>query len=244
MTIYPAIDLRGGNVVRLRQGRTDEQTIYSRDPVGVALRWETEGAQWLHIVDLDGALDEASTSNALALSRIRLAVRTPIQFGGGLRDLPALKRAFDVGVDRIVIGTMAVEHPELFSQVFREYDCERVVLALDSIDGRVATRGWRHASRANQVSFGQRIREMGVRRAIVTDISRDGMLTGIDAEKLTSVARETGLSVIASGGIAGLDDLKTLRRLENEGIEGAVVGQALYAGRITLRDAIQVTSAR
>jgi phosphoribosylformimino-5-aminoimidazole carboxamide ribotide isomerase len=239
MTIFPAIDLRAGCVVRLRQGRASEQVTYSDDPAAVAARWQAEGAAWLHVVDLDAALSDSRQTNASALRRIRAAVRVPIQFGGGLRDVPSVARAFDLGVDRVVIGTMAIEKPQLLAEVVTQFGGDKILVAMDTLDGRMALRGWQALSNVDGVEFGNRMRVIGIQRAVVTDISRDGMLTGTDAYKLLAVARETGLSVIASGGIAALDDLRALARFESDGIEGAIVGQALYSGALSLSEAIR-----
>lgn len=241
MTILPAIDLRGGRVVRLKQGKSSEETAYSDDPAGIALRWQREGASWLHVVDLDAALGEANARNAAALLDIRAAVGIPIQFGGGLRDPASVARAFQAGMDRVVIGTMAIEQPEMLGEILTQFGTDRIAVAMDSRGGRIATRGWQFGSDSDQLEFGRKMRELGIVRAIVTDIARDGMMAGIDATALAAIARDTGLHVIASGGIAGLDDLARLRRYEHDGIEGAILGQALYSGRLTIREAIQAT---
>jgi phosphoribosylformimino-5-aminoimidazole carboxamide ribotide isomerase len=239
MTIFPAIDLRAGRVVRLRQGRKSEQVTYSNDPVQVAVRWQSEGAKWLHVVDLDAALGEPEPANSKALKQIRAAVCVPIQFGGGLRDLSHIGQAFDVGVDRVVIGTMAIENPQLLAEVVNKFGGEMVAVAIDTLDGRVAVRGWQAISNMAGVEFGKRMRGMGIQRSIVTDISRDGMMAGIDADNLATVARETGLNVIASGGIAALHDLRMVARHETDGVEGVIVGQALYTGALSLTEAIR-----
>jgi phosphoribosylformimino-5-aminoimidazole carboxamide ribotide isomerase len=239
MIIYPAIDLRGGQVVRLRQGRADEQVTYSDDPAAVAARWQAEGATWLHVVDLDGALGEQERPNAVALARIRAAVKISVQFGGGLRDMESIARAFEVGVNRVVIGTMAVENEEALAAVVRRFGGERIVAAMDTQEGRLATHGWRTLTNLDAFDFGKRMRELGIHLALVTDIARDGMLTGVDADSLSHLARETGLRVIASGGIATLDDLVTLAQHQSDGIEGAIVGRALYSGVLNLGDAIR-----
>ncbi len=241
MIIFPAIDLRGGRVVRLRRGSPSDETVYSNDPAGVARQWQSEGAQWLHVVDLDRALGEPGPQNDRAVNEIRSAVRIPIQLGGGVRDADSVKRAFFAGANRIVIGTMAVEDPGLLEEVLVRFGADRIVVALDTRAGRVATRGWREVSNLDAIDLGKKLHALGVQRALVTDIARDGMLSGVDAPALARLARETGLRVIASGGIASLDDLRALRQHENEGIEGAIAGQALYTGAFSLRDALNLT---
>lgn len=236
MIIYPAIDLRSGRVVRLRQGRASEQTVYSDDPASMAVHWQNEGAQWLHVVDLDRALDDPTQPNARALKEIRAAVSIPIQFGGGLRDIESITRAFELGINRAVIGTLAVENPQLLAEVIARFGAEKIAVGLDAREGKVATHGWRQLSNLNVLDFGKQLCALGVERAIVTDIARDGMLSGIDAIALAHIARETGLRVIASGGIATQEDVRALCEFEKDGIEGAIVGQALYTGAFSLRE--------
>ncbi len=241
MIIFPAIDLRSGRLVRLRQGSPGDETVYSNDPAGIARQWQAEGAQWLHVVDLDRALGEPVAQNDRAVDAIRSAVRIPIQLGGGVRDAESVKRAFYAGANRIVVGTMAVEDPGLLEEVLARFGADRVVVALDTQAGRVATRGWRELSNLDAIDLGKKLRALGVQRALVTDIARDGMLSGVDAAALARLARETGLRVIASGGVASLDELCALQQYENEGIEGAIVGQALYTGAFSLREALNLT---
>lgn len=239
MIIFPAIDLRAGQVVRLRQGRPEEQITYSNNPTDVAVRWQSEGAEWLHIVDLDSALDDPQPINMLALREILRAVSIPIQFGGGMRDRAGINRGFEAGVARIVVATMAVEEPEKIIEIVDEFGSDRIVLGLDMKDGRAASRGWKQITGLQGVELGKMMFGLGIRRAVVTDISRDGMLSGIDAGKLANAARETGLKVIASGGVSSLQDLRNLAKFESAGIEGAIIGQALYSGELSMGEAIR-----
>ncbi|MBI4673748.1 MAG: 1-(5-phosphoribosyl)-5-[(5-phosphoribosylamino)methylideneamino]imidazole-4-carboxamide isomerase [Chloroflexi bacterium] len=241
-TIYPAIDLRGGRVVRLKQGRAESEIAYSDDPAATARRWEREGAMWLHVVNLDGAFGENNVLNTVALKNILAAVQIPVQFGGGLRDVDAMRRALDLGVKRVILGTVAIEHPDIVRQAIDAFGAERVALAIDAREGIVATRGWVQGSGIQALEFGKQMRALGIPRAIVTDIARDGMLRGIDAAAMAEFARVTGLRVIASGGVASLDDIKNLRRVEATGVEGLIVGQALYTGAVELREAMAVIS--
>lgn len=239
-TIYPAIDLRGGRVVRLRQGRAEDEISYSDNPAEIARRWEREGATWLHVVNLDGAFGESSALNSNALKQILAAVKIPVQFGGGLRDLESMRRAFDLDVQRLILGTVALEQPDVVKQALAEFGAERVALAIDARDGIVATRGWVQGSGVRATEFGKQMRALGVTRVIVTDIARDGMLQGIDAAAMADFARATGLRVIASGGVASLNDIRNLAQLNAAGIEGVIVGQALYTGAVRLEEAIAV----
>ncbi len=239
-TIYPAIDLRGGRVVRLIQGRAENEIVYGADPSEMARRWEGEGGAWLHVVNLDGAFGDADNLNADALKNILAAVEIPVQFGGGLRDLGAMRRALDLGVARVIVGTVAIETPESVADAVHEFGTEKIVIAVDARDGVVATRGWVEGSGMDAREFGKKMRAFGAGRAIVTDIARDGMLSGIDAAAMADFARATDLQVIASGGVASLEDVRSLLRVEAIGVEGVIVGQALYQGAFSLRGAIQV----
>lgn len=241
MIIWPALDLRGGRVVRLVQGRAEAETVYSERPAEVAHNWQAQGAQWLHVVDLDRALGDQASPNRAALETILQAVTIPIQFGGGLRDEASILRALDLGVRRVVVGTLAVEHPDEFAAVVARVGAERLVVAADVRQGRVATRGWQALSELDLVTFGRNMRALGLAHALVTDIARDGMLSGVDAEALARAARDTGLLVIASGGVATLDDVRALARCTDRGIEGAIIGQALYTGAFSLSDALAIS---
>ncbi len=245
MIVYPAIDLRQGKVVRLQQGRPDAQTIFSTDPVKTAERWIQQGAQWLHVVNLDGAFAGAGpegrseTPNLKALRHILDAVEVPVQFGGGLRDFEAIEEVFDLGVARAVLGTVALTNPSVLELALHKYGPESVAVGIDAQGGRVATHGWQQLSDVDAVELGRRMRTMGVMLVVYTDISRDGMLTGVNVEATARLAEETGLRVIASGGVASLRDIEALRARESAGIDGVIIGQALYTGAIDLRQAIR-----
>lgn len=239
-TIFPAIDLRGGRVVRLKQGRVENETVYFDDPARAAQQWIEQGAEWLHIVNLDGAFGEDSALNLDALKKILVRAEIPIQFGGGLRDLDAVRRAFALGVSRVILGTVALEYPELAAQAIAEFGADRIALAIDARAGIVAARGWVQGSGMDAKQFGMQMRALGITRAIVTDIARDGMMRGIDANAMADFVRATDLRVIASGGAASLDDVRNLLRVQAIGVEGVIIGQALYAGAVRLERARQV----
>lgn len=247
MIIYPAIDIRAGRVVRLRQGDPAHQTIYADDPVEVACRCRDEGAQWLHVVNLDGAFSGAAPGMEV-LTRLAM-LGLPVQFGGGLRSLDDAQRALEAGASRVVLGTLAVEQPEQAGEAVSRFGKEAVAVALDARDGLVATRGWQARSAWRPADLGQRLAVLGVRHVLYTDISRDGELGGVNVEATAALARETGLAVIASGGIASLDDIRALKAASaltsGQGcIAGAVIGQALYTGAIALPEAIRLASGR
>lgn len=240
MLIFPAIDLRHGRVVRLQQGRADAETKYSDDPAQIAARWQNEGAQWLHVVNLDGAFGEDTTANRRALEAILQTVSIPVQFGGGLRDWVSIEAAFAWGVARVVIGTAAIENPSLVTEALARFGAARIVVGIDARAGMVATRGWVAQSNMSATALAKQMRTRGIERIVYTDIARDGMLRGIDAKAIAEFARAVGVRVIASGGVASLEDILALRA--HPEIEGVIVGQALYLGTIDLRAAIRVAS--
>jgi phosphoribosylformimino-5-aminoimidazole carboxamide ribotide isomerase len=235
MIIYPAIDLRRGRCVRLRQGRADQETVFSDDPLAVAQHWVSEGAAWLHIVDLDAAMDEGPANATVVQDIVRVA-GVPVQFGGGLRSAEAIEAAFARGVRRVVIGTAAVSNAALVRQAIDRFGGDAVAVGIDSKAGKVAVRGWQETSEIDGVSLALQMNSLGVERIVFTDVSRDGMLEGPNLDALHKIAAESGLQVIASGGIARLTDLTALAAIP--GIDGAIIGQALYTGAFRLRDAL------
>ena len=250
MIIYPAIDLRQGRCVRLQQGRKDQETVYGEDPVLVARRWAEEGAEWLHVVNLDGAFQDqvaipdrltngALPPNLRALQAIATTAPLPIQFGGGLRSWTDIVRVFELGARRVILGTVALENPELLAQALAWYGAERMAVGLDARDGWIVTHGWLKTTTLQAWELGLRMREMGVGRVVHTDVARDGMLAGANVTASVELARRTGLRVIVSGGVATLEEIRQLREHVGEGIEGAIIGRALYTGDIRLADAIQ-----
>jgi len=236
MLAIPAIDLRGGMVVRLAQGDPTRQTAYSSDPVAVAKRWEDEGAPILHLVDLDGAFS-GRPQHLSVVAQVAGAVKVPVQLGGGLRTLAELEQAFGSGIERAVLGTAAIEDPEFLAQACRRFP-GRMVLGLDAKEGKVAVRGWGADTGIDATEVAARWAKLPLAAIIYTDIARDGMLAGPNLEALRRMARATPHPVIASGGIATLDDVKRLAVLEPSRIIGALIGKALYEGRFTLKEAI------
>lgn len=243
MIIFPAIDLRQGRCVRLRRGRPDAETLYSDDPVAVAERWMREGAQWLHVVNLDGAFGVSSPNLRIA-GQIAASVEVPLQFGGGLRTLADIEKALGLGITRVILGTVALHQPQLVAQAIERFGPERIMVSIDAQDGRVAARGWRELSDLKAVDLARRMRDIGVQRVVYTDISRDGMLTGVNVPATERLARESGLRVIAAGGVASLKDIQMLKAAEESGIEGVIIGQALYTGAISLPEALAVVEQR
>ncbi len=236
MEIIPAIDVKDGKCVRLLQGREDSEKVYAADPVGVAVRWSGEGARRLHLVNLDGAFGRESKTTEM-LRSIASLTGVKVQFGGGLRSREAIREAFDAGASSVVLGTVALEDGDLLAETLREYGPERVIVAIDALDGKVAKRGWKEVTRINVHEAARDLRAAGVREILYTNIGRDGMMNGPDLVTLRDLA-QTGLSVIASGGISSLLDVGALVAPGYEHITGAIIGKALYEGRIVLRAAI------
>ena len=233
--IYPAIDLRNGKVVRLAQGDLARTTIYADDPAATARKWKEAGAAWVHVVNLDGAFGEAAEANWRALKEIAKA-EIRIQFGGGLRDIESIRCAMRLGVARAVIGTAAVENPALVDVALAEFGPERVAVGVDAKDGRVRVKGWAEESAVTAVELAQRLKGQGIQTIIFTDVSRDGIGVGVNVEETASLAKESGLAVIASGGVAGIEDV---RRVRGAGLAGVIIGRALYEGEIDLAAALR-----
>ena len=236
-TLYPAVDLRQGQVVRLTQGDPDRQTVYAADPAAVARRWLREGACWLHVVNLDGAFGADDTANRVALRAIlRVAKRQGgrVQFGGGLHSLEAVARALDLGVARVVLGTLAARRPKAVAEALHRWGPERIAVGLDAREGRIQVSGWAETTDLDAVAFARRLAALGLHTVIFTDIHRDGLQTGLALEATVALQRASGLEVIASGGVASLEDLLAAQRA---GLAGAIVGRALYEGALSVAEA-------
>jgi phosphoribosylformimino-5-aminoimidazole carboxamide ribotide isomerase len=249
MQIFAAIDLKNGQCVRLRQGDPEAKTVYGDDPAAIAEKWADIGVDWLHVVNLDGAFGEPekSAKNIDALQAILDRVTTPVQFGGGLRSPEDIVRALDLGVSRVVIGSMAADRPRQMLDVLGQFGPEQIVLGLDVKDGKVATHGWRQLAETDALKLVQLIQTAGLTHVIYTDISRDGMLSGVNVEATVALARaghmadpERRFKVIASGGVAGIQDVRRVKAVEHEGVEGLIIGKALYTGAIDLAEAMQI----
>ncbi|MCJ7838267.1 MAG: 1-(5-phosphoribosyl)-5-[(5-phosphoribosylamino)methylideneamino]imidazole-4-carboxamide isomerase [Burkholderiales bacterium] len=236
--IYPAIDLRNGRVVRLAQGDPDRETEYDDQPLAVARRWQDAGATWLHVVNLDGAFGEGGRKNMAALARI-LTTGLSVQFGGGVRDLVTVRRVLNLGVARVVLGTVAVENPEVVATALADFGPERLAVGIDARDGYVHTRGWREAAPLKATELAQQWADMGGRWLVFTDIARDGVGSGVNVEATAALAQTTGLNVIASGGVASLDDVQ---RVRDAGLPGVIIGRALYEGQVDLVQAMRIAN--
>jgi phosphoribosylformimino-5-aminoimidazole carboxamide ribotide isomerase len=234
MIIYPAIDLRGGKVVRLKEGDPNQQTTYSDDPVATAQEWIDGGAGWIHMVNLDGAFATANDNGAILNAVSQLNAK--VQFGGGLRTMADIEQAIRRGASRVVLGTVAVKKPGIVRQAVTRFGAESVCVALDARDGLVTTHGWTEKTDMTPTELGQVMAQAGVRHALFTDVSRDGKLSGVNIEATVALGQETGLHVIASGGVSTLDEIRTLRVSGH--VAGAVIGMALYEGKLELNAAL------
>ncbi|MEW5960838.1 MAG: 1-(5-phosphoribosyl)-5-[(5-phosphoribosylamino)methylideneamino]imidazole-4-carboxamide isomerase [Chloroflexota bacterium] len=253
MHIFAAIDLKDGKCVRLTQGDPAAETVYGEDPAAVAETWTTIGVDWLHVVNLDGAFGDPARAarNIDALQAILDRVDAPVQFGGGLRSPEDIEQALDMGVSRVVIGSLAADRPRQMLDILGQFGPEQVALGLDVREGKVATHGWRQLAETDPIKLAQVIHTAGLAHVIYTDIARDGMLSGVNIEATVALARaghpgpdaRRRFRVIASGGVAGLEDVKRLKAVEHEGIEGVIIGKALYTGAVNLAEAMRVAHA-
>ncbi len=237
MIIIPAIDLRGGRCVRLTQGQASAETVYSENPVAVAKKWQAAGAEMLHIVNLDGAMNLDDGKNLRALDDILYAINLPIQFGGGVRSIADVQKLDDLGVTRIVVGTAAIENPMLLQNLLDEFG-STIVVGIDARNGMVALRGWQKTADITALDLAQKVADMGVERIVYTDIARDGMMSGINLEATREIAEVSGLKVTASGGVATLEDIYSVKELQEFGVDSLIIGKALYEGSFTLEDAL------
>ncbi len=237
MLIFPAIDLKEGQCVRLVQGRREDKTVYSNSPGEMARSWEQQGAQYLHVVDLDGAF-EGEPRNLQAIAEIAAAIKIPFQVGGGLRTRADVARLLELGASRVIIGTRAVHNPLFMQELLEEYGPERILLGIDAHDGMVAMEGWLEKSTLDAFKFGQTMGHLGVKTAVYTDIARDGLLQGPNLPAIEQMVRSSGLNIIASGGVSTVENITALKELEPLGLVGAIVGKALYEGKISLADAL------
>ncbi len=238
--IIPAIDLRGGKAVRLQRGAFETEARVAEDPVKVARKFQDEGATRLHVVDLDGAR-MGSPQNVPVIRQILRQVSIPVQVGGGLRTAELVERVVDLGADRVIVGTSAAIDAENAGEILARFG-EKVVIGADARDGFVAVQGWMQRTDEAVEAFGKRLVQMGARRFLFTDIARDGMLEGVNIEATRAFAEAVGVPVIASGGVAGPGDITALVPLQPSGVEGVIVGKALYAGALTLADALRLAA--
>jgi phosphoribosylformimino-5-aminoimidazole carboxamide ribotide isomerase len=237
MIIIPAVDIKDGKCVRLLQGRMEDATVYSGSPSEMALRWQREGASILHIVDLNGAFEGRGVNDS-AVREIVERVDMMTELGGGIRDMARIDSLLALGIGRVILGTVAVENPELVRAAIEKHGPEKIVAGIDAKNGIAATRGWAADGGRQAVDLGREMKALGVERVVYTDIARDGMLTGPNIPETERMARETGLRIIASGGVSSLGDILALKRIEESGVDSVITGKAIYEGKLDLREAI------
>jgi len=238
MLLIPAIDLREGKCVRLVEGKIENETVYSHEPVEQALKWQDKGAQMLHLVDLDGAF-AGRPKNLDVIKEIIRAVHIPVQMGGGIRTLETVGMLLETGVQRVILGSIAIYKPELVKEACRRFE-GRVVVGIDAKDGLVAIEGWESTVDKTIIELALEMKDAGVKRVIFTDTRRDGTLKGPNVESTRELAEKTGLKVVASGGVSSLDDIRKLKELEPVGVDSIILGKALYSGAIALEEALEL----
>jgi len=238
MLIIPAIDIKEGRCVRLTEGKFEDVEIFSDDPVAVAVKWANEGAMMLHIVDLDGAR-YGRLINICILKQIIREVDIPVQVGGGIRNYREVKNLIDLGASRVILGTILWKDKALAKKLFKDFS-EKVIAGIDARDGYVAIEGWQNVLSIDALNFAGEMEKLGTRRIIYTDIKRDGTLIGPNIDKIEKMVKNVNIPLICSGGIASLDDIKKLKRFETRGLEGVILGKALYKGIILLEEALKL----
>ena len=241
MKLFPAIDIRGGKCVRLLKGDFDQETVFSDSPADMAAQWESQGAEFLHLVDLDGAR-AGKPQNLETVKAILAKVKIPVELGGGIRTLEDITEVLGLGVRRVILGSVVVHDPALVKAACEQYG-DRVVVGIDAKDGMVAVEGWGQTSNLEAPVLGRMMAEAGVKTIIYTDISRDGTLGGVNVAATVEMAEKSGLEVVASGGIKDLEDIKALKEHEKSGVAGAILGKSLYMHTLDLKEALAVAGA-
>jgi len=239
MIIIPAVDIKAGRCVRLLQGREDSETVFSDDPSAMALRWEEEGAERLHVVDLDGAFRK-SPQNMGAIQQIIEKVQVPVQLGGGIRNMETISRYLDLGISRVIIGTEAIKNPQLVEEACQAFPA-RIMVGIDARNGMVAIEGWTQTTEKQAIEVAKQLEGYGVAGIVFTDIHKDGMQMGPNIEETKRLAESVSVPVIASGGVSNVRDIEALAKLEPVGVEGVITGRALYENTLTMAEALSVS---
>lgn len=238
MIIIPAVDIRQGNCVMLKQGKIADETIYSKDPVFMAKLWKAKGAERLHVVDLDGSFSGNQSNNQI-IGNICLSVDIPVEVGGGIRNMKRIDDIFTLGASYAILGTVAIYNPDIVRQAIEKYGPKKIIVALDIYENKVAIGGWKEITPVTTDEMIGKLKEMGVEEIVYTDISKDGMLKGPNIEGLKKIAKTSNMKVIASGGVTTIDDVTKIAKLEKYGVTGAIVGKALYTEDFKLEEAIR-----
>ena len=236
MIIFPAIDIKDKKCVRLTQGDFDKVNVYGEDPSLMAKKWADYGAEFIHVVNLNGSRDEIGINDE-TLAKVAKSVDVPIQVGGGIRDEKRVKELLDLGINRVIVGTMAIENKELLKELIEKYEADKIVVSIDAKNGKVATHGWEKVSDIDSVDLCKELEQIGVKTIVYTDISKDGMLEGPNFDIYKELSQKTSLDIIASGGVTSIDDVK---RLLDMNMYGAIIGKALYDNRIDLKEVLDL----
>ncbi len=241
--IYPAIDIRHGQVVRLEEGDPNRQTVFGNDPVLVAQRWASYQPQWLHVVNLDGAFGENSSTTDWKTVLPQLCQLVPrVQLGGGIRSLEAIEAALSYGVTRVVLGTVVVENPSLAEKAILRFGTSAIAIGLDTREGKVQVHGWKSDGGISAIELARKVKDYGAQVVVHTDISRDGLLTGVNEQASAELAQASGMQVIVSGGVAGLEDIRRSCQVAERGVIGVIAGRALYQNKLDLSEALQLAT--
>jgi len=240
MIIFPAIDLKDGVCVRLEKGEMDRATVFNNEPAAQAIKFATQGFKWIHVVDLNGAF-EGKPVNIIPVKEIIRSAPIPVQLGGGIRDIATIERWLDAGVTRVILGTIALRNPAIVIEACNKFP-GRIVVGVDGKGGKVAVEGWAETSEVSVIELARKFEDAGVAAILYTDVARDGMLQGVDLSGTESLAKSINIPVIASGGVAGIEDIKAIKAIEKAGVCGVVVGRALYDGRINIEEALKVSA--
>lgn len=240
MIIFPAIDLKDGNCVRLEKGEMNRATVFNDDPAAQAMKFESHGFKWIHIVDLNGAF-EGKPVNIGPVKEILSAVKVPLQLGGGIRDISTIEHWLDAGVTRVILGTAALRNPGIVIEACNEFP-GKIVVGVDGKGGKVAVEGWAETSEVSVIDLAKKFEDAGVAAILYTDVARDGMLGGVDLSGTKILAQSVNIPVIASGGVAGMEDIKAVKALEEYGVCGVVAGRAIYDGRIDIEQALKIAA--
>jgi phosphoribosylformimino-5-aminoimidazole carboxamide ribotide isomerase len=239
MILFPAIDLRDGRCVRLVEGKLEHETVFSDDPAAMARNWEAQGAEMLHLVDLDGAF-AGTPKNLAVVKTIVDAINVPVQLGGGIRSLATIEAVLNAGVSRVILGTSSVAQPELVAEAVRCFGADKIVVGIDARDGKVALKGWVEATEVCAIDLARQMQSTGIKHIIFTDIARDGKLQGPNLTSIKEMAESLAIGVIASGGVSKIEDIEALKKLESAGVEGVIIGKAIYTGAVDLAEALKI----
>jgi len=241
MIIIPAVDISSGKCVRLRQGKKGDIKEYSDNPLEMAMNWEKEGAELLHLIDLDRAID-GSTQNTNIIEDIVKILKIPVELGGGLRTMDDIEWALSIGIEKVIIGTSVVENRKFVEEALKEFGSKKMIVGIDARNGYTAIKGWKEITKVRAIELAVEMEEIGIMRIIYTDIKRDGMLTGPNIEEIRKIIESTNLNIVASGGISSINDIKNLKSLNQPRLEGIIVGKALYEKKFSLREAMALIS--